>query len=645
MARVVQSVFAQGSDRGGRARADAVGRYRAGEPRDDCGRQPGAVTVSRGEFVDVSAEVRGIGEDDAVVLRYTTDDGRAVDKPIAMKLVERRAAVRRPAAGCSTSRLAESGLAQNLTYRIEAGDARSLDYAVNVVPAPSILVERIEYDYPPYTGYVDRDGRKAWATFARSRARGSRFTPGRTGRFEKADVDFDADGRRDLPMTAPRGDRPQASFELALRDDRQTPQHASYVLRFTNDEGRTNRDPVKHSIDVEPDFSPEAAIVSPQEKSLDVRLDETVAIEVEARDPDFALVDVRLARRGGGPADDRRAAAEAATHRGGSLADINSRRSAHRLQGGRRAWSIGSTASDIRTPKPNIDESDQAERCASCRPIRRSSRRRTALRSAIRAAAAESRRTATARAAAGRRPGAAEGGWRTRRRKQQDGSKARAGQQQRRASRSRQGNSSTAKTTGESATDRIRAKVRAARTQERRREPGQSRQRQQDRRIARRQSSSSDGESGQQSSQGKQTARRQAGEPKSNGEQTGAGAAGGESSQQGSQPAGTRSRWQYGQRSMQGRQNGKVSNERRSATAVGMQKSPFRPKATTMREAFERIQKHMERNGELKRERIGHRHRTTSSRAATTARRERGTETRRARRKRQQGRTASTAAG
>ena len=39
---------------------------------------PGSVTVSRGEFVDVSAEVHGLGDDDAMVLRYTTDDGQVV---------------------------------------------------------------------------------------------------------------------------------------------------------------------------------------------------------------------------------------------------------------------------------------------------------------------------------------------------------------------------------------------------------------------------------------------------------------------------------------------------------------------------------------------------------------------------------------
>ncbi len=66
------------------------------------------------------------------------------------------------------------------------------------------------------------------------------------------------------------------------------------MLRFTNVEGRLNRDPVKYPIVVEPDLSPEAAILRPQEKSLDVRLNDTVTIEVEARDPDFGLAKVRL---------------------------------------------------------------------------------------------------------------------------------------------------------------------------------------------------------------------------------------------------------------------------------------------------------------------------------------------------------------
>jgi hypothetical protein len=123
-------------------------------------------------------------------------------------------------------------LAQNVRYRIEAGDARSLDYHVIVVPAPSILVERIEYDYPEYTGYVDRsvdgsgDIRAIEGTYVTIHARAN-------GPVQQADIDFDADGRRDLKMSGEDAEA-HARFELKLREDRQTPQHVSYVLRFTN---------------------------------------------------------------------------------------------------------------------------------------------------------------------------------------------------------------------------------------------------------------------------------------------------------------------------------------------------------------------------------------------------------------------------
>ncbi len=228
--------------------------------------KPGAATISQGEIVDVSADIRGLSEDESVVLCYTTDDGQIVGRAIPMRLGDDglRFSCRLSDENGGSS---ITGVTRNLKYRLEAGDARSLDYPITVVPAPTILVDRVDYDYPAYTGYVDHSVNGIGDIRA---IEGTRITiHARTnGIIRDAQVDFDADGRPDLQMTTAER-KAHASFDLGLRKDRQTPLHASYVLRFTNDEGRANHDPVKHSIDVEPDLQPEVAIRLPQEKLRD----------------------------------------------------------------------------------------------------------------------------------------------------------------------------------------------------------------------------------------------------------------------------------------------------------------------------------------------------------------------------------------
>ncbi len=316
--------------------------------------KPGTLTVSRGESLTVSADVRGIHENDPVLLRYTTGDGQAVDKPLEMKLSRDglRFEARLPDEASAGDKL---GLTQSFKYRIEAGDARSLDYAVTVVPAPSILVERVEYDFPDYTGYVDRsvedlgDIRAIEGTRVTVHARAN-------GPIKEAQVDFDADGRRDLTMTA-NGTNARASFALELREDRQTPRHASYVLRFNNEDDRPNRDPVKHPIVVEPDLVPETAIRLPQEKSLDVRLNDSVAIEVDAIDPDFALAEVRLHGEVAGRSviDEPLLARE---HTGRFTGRYQFKPSAKGLKSGDvvQYWV---TAGDNRAPNANVAESER----------------------------------------------------------------------------------------------------------------------------------------------------------------------------------------------------------------------------------------------------------------------------------------------
>ncbi|MCH2117472.1 MAG: hypothetical protein MK161_07200, partial [Pirellulales bacterium] len=310
--------------------------------------EPGTDSVTRGEVVTISAMIRGLEEDEDARLRFTTADRQAVDQPLTMhssdnlhfqcQLTDHRA----------SSRL--TGVQTNLQYQIVAGDGHSKLFFLTVVQAPALTIKQVEYDYPEYTGYADQivaeDGhiRAIEGTTITLRALAN-------GPIAEAYVDFEVDGRRDLAMEHEQ-DAAQAMFALALRPDRRTPKHTCYALRMKDLEGRRNRQPVQHKIDVFPDYPPEVELRTPSDNVRDVQLNETVVIEVEARDPDFALSGVQLV---GEVANNRmldeKLLPEAHTGRfAGRFLFTPSR---HGLQAGDRLryWAI---ARDNRQPDPNV---------------------------------------------------------------------------------------------------------------------------------------------------------------------------------------------------------------------------------------------------------------------------------------------------
>ncbi len=249
---------------------------------------PGDTQTAKGERVDVSAEVLGLEEGEPVRLLYSTADQQIVEQEIVMLAA---------AGGVHfeaklPQRMSEGGVQQDLTYWIEAGDARSPAFQVSVFARPTLIVQSVRYNYPDYTGYPSReetntgDLRAVEGTVVTITAMSNQ--PIETGH-----VDFEADGRQDLLMKV---DAQQAtvSFPLELRDDRRTPLHQSYVLRYSTTKGRKNRLPPTYQIEVTPDYSPEIRLLSPEEEIVEVGVDDQVTIEVEARDPDFALRNVAI---------------------------------------------------------------------------------------------------------------------------------------------------------------------------------------------------------------------------------------------------------------------------------------------------------------------------------------------------------------
>ena len=253
--------------------------------------EPGDTRAFRGQQVVVSARVQGVPSDGKVTLFYTTSDGQTVDRAVDMPLAADgyKHACTLPAG--------ESSLQQSLEYRIEAGDAVTKWYHLEVVAAPTLVVRSLEYKYPAYTGLLTQRVEHQGDLKA---LEGTEVTLDAIANqsIESAHVDFDCDKTLDQRMQID-GQQAKATFRLKLKDDRKTPEHASYELVFKNDQGQQNPQPVRHQIDVVRDLSPEIQFVTPKKDDVDLPVNQAIELEIVANDPDFALRLVKLSATAG----------------------------------------------------------------------------------------------------------------------------------------------------------------------------------------------------------------------------------------------------------------------------------------------------------------------------------------------------------
>ncbi|MBX3426787.1 MAG: hypothetical protein KF688_13995 [Pirellulales bacterium] len=268
---------------------------------------PGDGESALGTTAVIAATIVGAKPDESAVLYYRPlgDDG-ATGTPQSLPLRAvgaaaadggQRVECQVPAPGGRGSTL---GLQEPIEYWIEAGDARSRRYRLDLFLRPTIVVQHVRYEPPSYTGLPTSETQ---STGDVEGLEGTRVTISAQANrpIKAAHIDFGADGTRDLAMQLD-GDRAVGTFTLALGDDRRTARHESYVLRFADNQGRTNEDPAKYRIAATADYPPEVRLTAPAEPEVAVGVDQRVAIGVDARDPDFALAAVRVA----GEVDGRR---------------------------------------------------------------------------------------------------------------------------------------------------------------------------------------------------------------------------------------------------------------------------------------------------------------------------------------------------
>jgi hypothetical protein len=247
--------------------------------------QPREATIFRGQSLPVSAIIDGLATGDVPQVLYTTADRQIVDRGIPLTV---------PQGYRHVASLPESkeGLQQDVAYRIEAGDAISGTFRVHVIDAPTIVVDRVEYKYPAYTGMepytVEHHGDIKALEGTQVTIHGTANQPIKSGY-----IDFGCDHKPDVKLKVD-GKTAKAGFVLSLDKDRKGPLYDSYQLLITNDRNMENAQPIQHRIEVIADLAPEVAILAPEREEVSVPLDGQVTIELRARDPDFALSGVEL---------------------------------------------------------------------------------------------------------------------------------------------------------------------------------------------------------------------------------------------------------------------------------------------------------------------------------------------------------------
>jgi hypothetical protein len=266
--------------------------------------QPGNQQVYHGDRVRISANCYDLRGDEPVTLFYSSEDGRISDKSVRLT----QGATRLQYEGMLPP--GDEGIQQDLIYRIEAGDAVTASYRLTVIPAPALLVQQIEYEYPSYTGQskriVERQGDVRAIEGTRVTIRAQANQPIRwatlvldpkaseNGTANSVEGTPAGNGASELISMQFHGQQAWVTFLLEMHPNGQSPKYSSYLLRFETDSGQTNHRAPEYRIEVTRDLTPEIEILTPAQQRIEVPVDRRQPIEVRAIDPDFGLTTIQL---------------------------------------------------------------------------------------------------------------------------------------------------------------------------------------------------------------------------------------------------------------------------------------------------------------------------------------------------------------
>ena len=246
---------------------------------------PGDDSLPAHSLLTVEATIRGRAGDRAH-LYYTTSDRKFVDQLIEMRRVEEGQPRFRGVIAGENGR----GVLQDLSYRVEADDAHTREFAIRVIQPPSARVTDISYTFPSYMqldpktqpgGHID-----GWEGAVVALAATTNM-PVKSARIVLTDSEGAHAKGEEIHLDIVDGTHLAARWKLAMRTDGTYARF--YRIECTTARGEIDPDPTQYSILIRPDQPPEVALLAPTSSNLQIPVNGTIPLVIQATDPDFSL--------------------------------------------------------------------------------------------------------------------------------------------------------------------------------------------------------------------------------------------------------------------------------------------------------------------------------------------------------------------
>lgn len=244
--------------------------------------QPGDFTLYQGETLAVSARFRRLKENETPVLFYSSEDKKFVNAPVSMS-----ADPEKPRFWSAQV----PDVQQNLTWRLEAGDAKSETFQLTVLPPLRVTIESLRLTPPKYTGLptvTQTAGDVQAVTGTRIDLVVRTSEPAR-------EVTLKLDGKPAVKFTpveetAEKKGKTRKSQTRFRAEFQETFVPGSRVasIHFENEIGRAN-EPLKYRWEILPDAGPEVRILEGPKDLASLDQTEETTVKISASDPDFGL--------------------------------------------------------------------------------------------------------------------------------------------------------------------------------------------------------------------------------------------------------------------------------------------------------------------------------------------------------------------